>query len=190
MSSLCRQVDHNKLIGFVAVPSFGAARSCIDLPPMSAANTGQRVPAAGVGNDLEMKWFETGCLAAVLVVVAACTSTGETEISRTVAGFVGQPRDAAIARLGRPNKVIIENGETESYWLKVDVETYAGLSNRREIRTVDGQARISETEGMKIKEHRRDCIIKITANAASTIKTSEIIGNPANCADLLDRAAS
>lgn len=190
MSSLCRQVDHNKLIGFVAVPSFGAARSCIDLPPMSAANTGQRVPAAGVGNDLEMKWFETGCLAAVVVVVAACTSTGETEISRTVAGFVGQPRDAAIARLGRPNKVIIENGETESYWLKVDVETYAGLSNRREIRTVDGQARISETEGMKIKEHRRDCIIKITANAASTIKTSEIIGNPANCADLLNRPAS
>jgi hypothetical protein len=43
---------------------------------------------------------------------------------------------------------------------------------------------------MKIKEHRRDCIIKITANAASTIMTSEIIGNPANCADLLDRAAS
>ncbi len=155
-----------------------------------AANTGQRGPAAGVGNDLEMKWFETECLVAVLVVVAACTSTGETEMSRTVAGFVGQPRDAAIARLGRPNKVIIEDGETESYWLKVDVETYAGLSNRREIRTVDGQARISETEGMKIKEHRRDCIITITANAASTIKTSEIIGNPANCADLFNRPAS
>lgn len=143
-----------------------------------------------VGNDLEMKWFETGCLAAVLVVVAACTSTDETQVSRTVASFVGQPRDAAIARLGRPNKVIIENGETESYWLKVDVETHAGLSNRREVKTVDGQARVSETEGMKIKEHRRDCIIKITANAASTIKTSEIIGNPANCETLLNRPAS
>jgi hypothetical protein len=103
---------------------------------------------------------------------------------------VGQPRDAAIARLGRPNKVIIENGETESYWLKVDVETYAGLSNRREVRNVDGQSRVSETEGMKIKEHRRDCIIKITANAASTIKTSEIIGNPANCETLLNRPSS
>ncbi|NSZ33897.1 hypothetical protein [Agrobacterium tumefaciens] len=137
-----------------------------------------------------MKWFETGCLAAVLVVVAGCTSTGETQVSRTVASFVGQPRDAAIARLGRPNKVIIENGETESYWLKVDVETYAGLSNRREVKTVDGQTRVSETEGMKIKEHRRDCIIKITANAASTIKTSEIIGNPANCETLLNRSAS
>lgn len=137
-----------------------------------------------------MKWFETGCLAAVLVVVAGCTSTDETQVSRTVASFVGQPRDAAIARLGRPNKVIIENGETESYWLKVDVETYAGLSNRREVKTVDGQARVSETEGMKIKEHRRDCIIKITANAASTIKTSEIIGDPANCETLLNRPAS
>ncbi|CUX66078.1 hypothetical protein CFBP5877_23925 [Agrobacterium tumefaciens] len=154
------------------------------------ANGGQQGSAAGVGNVLEMKWFETGCLAAVMVIVAACTSTGETEISRTVAGFVGRPREAAIARLGRPNKVIIENGETESYWLKVDVETYAGLSNRREVRTVDGQAQISETEGMKIKEHRRDCIIKITADAASTIKTSEIIGNPANCEDLLSRPAS
>lgn len=147
-------------------------------------------PAAGVGNDLKMKWFETGCLAPVLLVVVACTSTGETKISRTVAGFVGQPRDAAIAQLGRPNKVIIENGETESYWLKVDVETYAGLSNRREVTTVDGQVRVSETEGMKIKEHRRDCIIKITANAASTIKTSEIIGNPANCENILNRPAS
>ncbi|WP_223568758.1 hypothetical protein [Agrobacterium tumefaciens] len=137
-----------------------------------------------------MKWFETGCLAAVLVVVSGCTSTGETQVSRTVASFVGQPRDAAIARLGRPNKVIIENGETESYWLKVDVETYAGISNRREVKTVDGQARVSETEGMKIKEHRRDCIIKITANAASTIKTSEIIGDPANCETLLNGPAS
>ena len=155
-----------------------------------AANAGRQGSDACVGNDLEMKWFETGCLAAVLVVVAGCTSTGETQVSRTVASFVGQPRDAAIARLGRPNKVIIENGETESYWLKVDVETYAGLSNRREVKTVDGQARVSETEGMKIKEHRRDCIIKITANAASTVKTSEIIGNPANCADLFNRAAS
>lgn len=155
-----------------------------------AANAGRQGSAACVGNDLEMKWFETGCLAAVLVVVAGCTSTGETQVSRTVASFVGQPRDAAIARLGRPNKVIIENGETESYWLKVDVETYAGLSNRREVKTVDGQARVSETEGMKIKEHRRDCIIKITANAASTIKTSEIIGDPANCETLLNRPAS
>lgn len=137
-----------------------------------------------------MRWLETGCLAAALVIVSACSTTGQTEISRTVAGFVGQPRDAAIARLGRPNKVIIENGATESYWLKVDVETYAGLSNRREYKTVNGQAQISETEGMKIKEHRRDCIIKITADAASTIRTSEIIGNPASCENILNRPAS
>lgn len=137
-----------------------------------------------------MKWFETACLAAVLVFVAACTTTGETQISRAVAGFVGQPREAAIARLGRPNKVIIENGETESYWLKVDVETYAGLSNRRDIRTVDGKTQVSETEGMKIKEHRRDCIIKMTADAASVIKTSEIIGSPANCENVFNRQTS
>lgn len=137
-----------------------------------------------------MRWLETGCLAAALAIVSACSTTGQTEISRTVAGFVGQPRDAAIARLGRPNKVIIENGATESYWLKVDVETYAGLSNRREYKTVNGQAQISETEGMKIKEHRRDCIIKITADAASTIRTSEIIGNPASCENILNRQAS
>ncbi len=137
-----------------------------------------------------MRWLETGGLAAALAIMTACTSTGQTEISRTVAGFVGQPRDAAIARLGRPNKVIIENGATESYWLKVDVETYAGLSNRREYKTVNGQAQISETEGMKIKEHRRDCIIKITADAASTIRTSEIIGDPASCENLLNRQAS
>ncbi|CUX44121.1 hypothetical protein G3A56_17065 [Rhizobium oryzihabitans] len=137
-----------------------------------------------------MRWLETGCLTAALAIVSACSSTGQTEISRTVAGFVGQPRDAAIARLGRPNKVIIENGATESYWLKVDVETYAGLSNRREYKTVNGQAQISETEGMKIKEHRRDCIIKITADAASTIRTSEIIGNPASCENILNRPAS
>ena len=137
-----------------------------------------------------MRWLETGCLAAALAIVSACSTTGQTEISRTVAGFVGQPRDAAIARLGRPNKVIIENGATESYWLKVDVETYAGLSNRREYKTVNGQAQISETEGMKIKEHRRDCIIKITADAASTIRTSEIIGNPASCENILNRPAS
>jgi len=143
-----------------------------------------------VGIDLKMKWFETKCLAAVLVFVAACTTTGETQISRTVAGFVGQPREAAIARLGRPNKVIIENGATESYWLKVDVETYAGLSNRREISTVDGKAQVSETEGMKIKQHRRDCIIKMTADAASVIKTSEIIGSPANCENVFNRQTS
>ncbi|CDN95030.1 hypothetical protein [Agrobacterium tumefaciens] len=137
-----------------------------------------------------MRWLETGCLTAALAIVSACSTTGQTEISRTVAGFVGQPRDAAIARLGRPNKVIIENGATESYWLKVDVETYAGLSNRREYKTVNGQAQISETEGMKIKEHRRDCIIKITADAASTIRTSEIIGNPASCENILNRPAS
>ncbi|UXS35033.1 hypothetical protein FY152_23400 [Agrobacterium tumefaciens] len=137
-----------------------------------------------------MRWLETGCLTAALTIVSACSTTGQTEISRTVAGFVGQPRDAAIARLGRPNKVIIENGATESYWLKVDVETYAGLSNRREYKTVNGQAQISETEGMKIKEHRRDCIIKITADAASTIRTSEIIGNPASCENILNRPAS
>ncbi|WP_216332297.1 hypothetical protein [Rhizobium sp. X9] len=137
-----------------------------------------------------MRWLETGGLAAALAIVSACSTTGQTEISRTVAGFVGQPRDAAIARLGRPNKVIIENGATESYWLKVDVETYAGLSNRREYKTVNGQAQISETEGMKIKEHRRDCIIKITADAASTIRTSEIIGNPASCENILNRPAS
>ncbi len=137
-----------------------------------------------------MRWLETGGLAAALAIVTACTSTGQTEISRTVAGFVGQPRDAAIARLGRPNKVIIENGATESYWLKVDVETYAGLSNRREYKTVNGQAQISETEGMKIKEYRRDCIIKITADAASTIRTSEIIGNPASCENILNRPVS
>ena len=137
-----------------------------------------------------MRWLETGGLTAALAIMTACTSTGQTEISRTVAGFAGQPRDAAIARLGRPNKVIIENGATESYWLKVDVETYAGLSNRREYKTVNGQAQISETEGMKIKEHRRDCIIKITADAASTIRTSEIIGNPASCENILNRQAS
>ncbi|HBT69016.1 MAG TPA: hypothetical protein DEB63_13240 [Agrobacterium sp.] len=142
------------------------------------------------GDEFEMRWLETGGLAAALAIMTACTSTGQTEISRTVAGFVGQPRDAAIARLGRPNKVIIENGATESYWLKVDVETYAGLSNRREYKTVNGQAQISETEGMKIKEHRRDCIIKITADAASTIRTSEIIGNPASCENILNRQAS
>lgn len=85
-----------------------------------------------------MRLLETGALAAVLTMAVACTSTGQTEITRTVAGFKGQPREAAIARLGRPNKVIIEKGATESYWLKVDVETYAGLSNRREYRTVDG----------------------------------------------------
>lgn len=136
-----------------------------------------------------MRLLETGALAAVLTMAVACTSTGQTEITRTVAGFKGQPREAAIARLGRPNKVIIEKGATESYWLKVDVETYAGLSNRREYRTVDGQAQVSQTEGMKIKQHRRDCIIKITADAASTITSSEIIGDPASCETVLGRPA-
>ncbi len=136
-----------------------------------------------------MRLLETGALAAVLTMAVACTSTGQTEITRTVAGFKGQPREAAIARLGRPNKVIIEKGATESYWLKVDVETYAGLSNRREYRTVDGQAQVSQTEGMKINQHRRDCIIKITANAASIITTSEIIGDPASCETVLGRPA-
>jgi len=116
-----------------------------------------------------MRLLETGALAAVLTK--------------------GQPREAAIARLGRPNKVIIEKGATESYWLKVDVETYAGLSNRREYRTVDGQAQVSQTEGMKIKQHRRDCIIRITADAASIITTSEIIGDPASCGTVLGRPA-
>ncbi|MBN8934440.1 hypothetical protein EYD00_14170 [Agrobacterium sp. 33MFTa1.1] len=136
-----------------------------------------------------MRLLETGALAAMLTMAVACTSTGQTEITRTVAGFKGQPREAAIARLGRPNKVIIEKGATESYWLKVDVETYAGLSNRREYRTVDGQAQVSQTEGMKIKQHRRDCIIKITADAASIITTSEIIGDPASCETVLGRPA-
>ncbi len=136
-----------------------------------------------------MRLLETGALAAVLTMAVACTSTGQTEITRTVAGFKGQPREAAIARLGRPNKVIIEKGATESYWLKVDVETYAGLSNRREYRTVDGQAQVSQTEGMKIKQHRRDCIIKITADAASIVTTSEIIGDPASCETVLGRPA-
>ncbi|CUW96478.1 MULTISPECIES: hypothetical protein [Rhizobium/Agrobacterium group] len=136
-----------------------------------------------------MRLLETGALAAMLTMAVACTSTGQTEITRTVAGFIGQPREAAIARLGRPNKVIIEKGATESYWLKVDVETYAGLSNRREYRTVDGQAQVSQTEGMKIKQHRRDCIIKITADAASIITTSEIIGDPASCETVLGRPA-
>lgn len=139
------------------------------------------------GRKLKMRWLETGCLVSVLAAISGCATTGQTDASRTVASLVGQPLDAAIARLGRPNKVIIEKGATESYWLKVDVETYAGLSNKREIRTVDGQVRISETEGMKIKEHRRDCIIKITADSASTIKTSEIIGNPANCENIINR---
>lgn len=125
----------------------------------------------------------------MLTMAVACTSTGPTEITRTVAGFKGQPREAAIARLGRPNKVIIEKGATESYWLKVDVETYAGLSNRREYRTVDGQAQVSQTEGMKIKQHRRDCIIKITADAASIITSSEIIGDSASCETVLGRPA-
>lgn len=137
-----------------------------------------------------MRWLETGCLAGALAIITACTTAGQPEISRTVAAFVGQPRDAAIARLGRPNKVIIENGATESYWLKVEVETYAGLSNRREYKIVEGQTQISETEGMKIKEHRRDCIIKITADAAAIIKTSEIIGNPDSCENILNRPAS
>ncbi|MGF0522449.1 hypothetical protein [Agrobacterium pusense] len=136
-----------------------------------------------------MRLLETGALAAVLTMAVACTSTGPTEITSTVAGFKGQPREAAIARLGRPNKVIIEKGATESYWLKVDVETYAGLSNRREYRTVDGQAQVSQTEGMKIKQHRRDCIIKITADAASIITSSEIIGDPASCETVLGRPA-
>lgn len=136
-----------------------------------------------------MRLLETGALAAMLTMAVACTSTGQTEITRTVAGFKGQPREAAIARLGRPNKVIIEKGATESYWLKVDVETYAGLSNRREYRTVDGQAQVSQTEGMKIKQHRRDCIIKITADTASIITTSEIIGDPASCETVLGRPA-
>ncbi|EKJ93090.1 hypothetical protein RE411_14115 [Agrobacterium pusense] len=136
-----------------------------------------------------MRLLETVALAAVLTMAVACTSTGQTEITRTVAGFKGQPREAAIARLGRPNKVIIEKGATESYWLKVDVETYAGLSNRREYRTVDGQGQVSQTEGMKIKQHRRDCIIKITADAASIITTSEIIGDPASCETVLGRPA-
>lgn len=136
-----------------------------------------------------MRLLETGALTAMLTMAVACTSTGQTEITRTVAGFKGQPREAAIARLGRPNKVIIEKGATESYWLKVDVETYAGLSNRREYRTVDGQAQVSQTEGMKIKQHRRDCIIKITADAASIITTSEIIGDPASCETVLGRLA-
>ena len=136
-----------------------------------------------------MRLLETGALTAVLTMAVACTSTGQTEITRTVAGFKGQPREAAIARLGRPNKVIIEKGATESYWLKVDVETYAGLSNRREYRTVDGQAQVSQTEGMKIKQHRRDCIIKITADGASIITTSEIIGDPASCETVLGRPA-
>ncbi len=139
------------------------------------------------GRKLKMRWLETGCLVGVLAAISGCATTGQTDASQTVASLVGQPLDAAIARLGRPNKVIIDKGATESYWLKVDVETYAGLSNKREIRTLNGQVRISETEGMKIKEHRRDCIIKITADPASTIKTSEIIGNTANCENIINR---
>ncbi len=142
------------------------------------------------GRKLKMRWLETGCLVGVLAAISGCATTGQTDASQTVASLVGQPLDAAIARLGRPNKVVIEKGATESYWLKVDVETYAGLSNKREIRTLNGQVRISETEGMKIKEHRRDCIIKITADPASTIKTSEIIGNPANCENIINRPST
>ena len=130
-----------------------------------------------------MEFLKIAILAMSFVGAVSCTTKDDTHVSDAIATLVGQPLEKAIKVFGPANRTIIENRKSVSYWLKVDIEHYAGLSNRREISTIDGRRVETTTEGMKMKVHRSDCVIKIESNENSIITSSVALGNPKGCVE-------
>ncbi len=110
----------------------------------------------------------TVCL---LSLLAGCVSSGNRDVSHAVKALEGQPRQQALNAFGRPSLTTIKNGQSISYWPMAEVEQYLGPSN---LRIVDGQTVVSETQGVKLKERRLNCVVKVTANAASRSSTARL----------------
>ncbi|WP_222399263.1 hypothetical protein [Rhizobium leguminosarum] len=126
----------------------------------------------------------TVCL---LSLLAGCVSSGNRDVSHAVKALEGQPRQQALNAFGRPSLTTIKNGQSISYWPMAEVEQYLGPSN---LRIVDGQTVVSETQGVKLKERRLNCVVKVTANAASTIIHSEVTGDAGGCAKVVEKLKS
>ncbi|MBY3592361.1 hypothetical protein HJA87_21140 [Rhizobium bangladeshense] len=133
--------------------------------------------------------FERVRLLFALAVLAGCVSAGDDDakIIRAVAGLKGQPRDSVIAALGPPNRTTIENGRTTSYWLMTEVEQYVGVSNKRTVSRLNGNNSVSESMGVKLKEHRHECFIEIKSDPSAIIITSEIIGSAVGCSAVVTK---
>jgi len=95
-----------------------------------------------------------------------------------------------IAALGPPNRTTIEKGRTTSYWLMTEIEQYVGVSNKRIVSRVTGNHSVSESMGVKLKEHRHECFIEIKSDSSAIILTSEIIGSARGCSAVVTKLNS
>jgi hypothetical protein len=136
---------------------------------------------------MNSKLFEKVLVGTLVSFLVGCVSSGDADVSHAVKALEEQPRQRALDAFGPPRQTTIENGTSVSYWPMTEVEQFVGPSNLREFRTVDGKAVISETQGVKLKERRLDCVVKISANTASIITKSEIIGDPGGCAKVAEK---
>jgi len=124
-------------------------------------------------------------LASTLAILPGCVSPREEAVLRAAKSLEGQPRDRAVSAFGLPRRTTIENGFTVSYWPMSEVEQYVGVSNKRIVDKADGNAVLSETMGVKLKEHRHVCYVELTSDRRSIIVKSKLIGNVAGCASIV-----
>jgi hypothetical protein len=117
-------------------------------------------------------------------LLAGCVSSGDAEVSRAVKALEGQSRQQALKALGHPSLTTIKNGQSISYWPMAEVEQYLGPSN---LRIVNGPTVVSETQGVKLKERRLNCVLEVTADSASMITLSEITGDAGGCAKAVEK---
>jgi hypothetical protein len=130
--------------------------------------------------------FGRVALLGALAVIAGCATSNDSATLTSASRLVGQPNKVAVAAFGMPDQMIRLKDRTISSWLKTDEEVYAGLSNRRELKNADGREYVSETTGIKMKKHHRQCEIRITADAKAIITKSEIIGDAGACRAAID----
>ncbi|MGA1805298.1 hypothetical protein [Rhizobium sp. HT1-10] len=125
--------------------------------------------------------MKTVAILLMLSLVTGCATTQRQEFTADLQKLRGDPQQTAVKVFGEPNKTVRNGGGASLYWLKVRVEDYAGPSNIRTITEQDGKRIVSETYGMKMKQHRYDCIVKIDVDTASVIQNAEVIGDVRGC---------
>jgi hypothetical protein len=120
----------------------------------------------------------------LVCALAGCSAVDDRPRSVRIESLIGERREDVVSKLGNPKLVVIEKGINTSYWSVAETEYYAGPSNRQEVAIVNGERRITQTQGMKLKERRHHCTVTIVSNANLQIVDASSTGNAAACSKI------
>lgn len=115
-----------------------------------------------------------------LVAISGCASVGAQDPLAAVQVLKGKPLTVAQAVFGAPDVSTTVRPRTASSWVKVETEYYAAPSMQRQM-SGDGNAVLSEAQGLKLKQHEITCIIRIESDATRRISLVKLLGNRRAC---------